>query len=818
MTLSILVLIAIIVVALTHVVGLDRSAARSHFEQIRAESFARMGEDQVIARLQKYTGDPAIAWVSQPGQLAAGPLGNAPTTIPLHSGLGTGSDPNLNVATFREPASQLITGPTPASLQLRWVYVREDGTEDKNDPPDMTNALNPLVGRFAFWADDDSSKVNYNVAWTKDSANTAEPGDPTRVELDVMFPSLNPIEARSTAHAIHSFLTSDAFQTLDRPFFQTPFEARRVSESVADALKANPFSLTHYSQSPDTTYFNQPKIVLTTQESLAGGRPFLDILNIPNSDPGLTTSINKAKLSHVIDQWLIPYLSRSDWPVAPGESFQKKYYNNDKGRLTQLAINIIDYVRSKESQETVVEPLRGNRTSATAFDLSSSGTYMGISRAPRITERGVWIAPTPSAPGEWPCAIKIEVYVPKNFGLDEVNLRDFFLWLNADPVFANLTSSQYEQRIGNQISGYPRDIGAPADFKVQPGDYATVTRYRTLTSPTRPTSVRLRAALSFRSGTRVDLLPYAICAVASPGVGENDIPSTETDDPRVNMHENDWIAQSTNTFGRKNTSSTLGLPAGSTTPRIDVDISGNITDASLSMPYPKGHAKNPKGMLTSVGELGVISTGGESTVQKGVAWRTLRFQPDSTATLPDWAMLDLFTVPIGVPAPARSMLLPHGTAVAGRINLNGNVTPFSLTRQLSLEALLQGATQSSTQIVDKNQAATLAANIIGREIADVRYKRDTGYLLAGEVAEVTGIADGGESSEYLMRELGNLTTARGNVFSVYTIGQALKQGVGGHLEVLSTSRQHTIIKRIDAGAGASPRIKFRPIYFRNLTP
>jgi hypothetical protein len=72
----------------------------------------------------------------------------------------------------------------------------------------------------------------------------------------------------------------------------------------------------------------------------------------------------------------------------------------------------------------------------------------------------------------------------------------------------------------------------------------------------------------------------------------------------------------------------------------------------------------------------------------------------------------------------------------------------------------------------------------------------------------------GEASEQLVREVANLITSRGNVFSVYTIGQALKQTPAGQLVVTGEQRQQGMIERYSDAA----KVRFRSLYFRNLTP
>jgi hypothetical protein len=89
------------------------------------------------------------------------------------------------------------------------------------------------------------------------------------------------------------------------------------------------------------------------------------------------------------------------------------------------------------------------------------------------------------------------------------------------------------------------------------------------------------------------------------------------------------------------------------------------------------------------------------------------------------------------------------------------------------------------------------------------------------------VADGGEESEELVRQVGNLLTTRGNVFSIYGIGQALKQTPSGTILVTGEQRQQAMIERyavtIDDRGTLDPtddlrEIRFRTIFFRNLTP
>ena len=82
------------------------------------------------------------------------------------------ADPNLPAPSYNppQPTSQDLTA-NPAPMPVKWLYVLRDGTLKPGSNPsagnvDVTGATvdNPIVGRMAFWADDETAKVNINTA------------------------------------------------------------------------------------------------------------------------------------------------------------------------------------------------------------------------------------------------------------------------------------------------------------------------------------------------------------------------------------------------------------------------------------------------------------------------------------------------------------------------------------------------------------------------------------------------------------------------------------------------------------------------------
>ena len=123
-----------------------------------------------------------------------------------------------------------------------------------------------------------------------------------------------------------------------------------------------------------------------------------------------------------------------------GHSLQEKYYGNYTGiardqRLAQLALNIIDYVRSAESKMAIAEPIRGKWNGgnfvADFVDPSLRGqedTFKGLTRGIYITEMGFWVSSKPELLGVNKGMYKgyavVEIHLPENYGIDTMDLTN----------------------------------------------------------------------------------------------------------------------------------------------------------------------------------------------------------------------------------------------------------------------------------------------------------------------------------------------------------------------------------------------------------
>ena len=183
------------------------------------------------------------------------------------------------------------------------------------------------------------------------------------------------------------------------------------------------------------------------------------------------------------------------------------------------------------------------------------------------------------------------------------------------------------------------------------------------------------------------------------------------------------------------------------------------------------------------------------------------------------------------------MFAPHSNSAGGRINVNSKPIPFDFKRTAPLTAALKGLRKSrnSSETLRQDEAEKLAENIYLHQLAEsspagpgknfpplTSTSSTLVYESPGEVAEIKGVADRGEESEQLLSDLSNVITARGNVFSVYTIGQALKQTPAGKLVVTAEQRQQAMVERYTVSKntvnGDDDEVRFRTVYLRNLSP
>ena len=225
-------------------------------------------------------------------------------------------------------AASAVNNPIP--MPVRWIYVLKDGQMAVPESVDgggvvvfsssapQPSTANPVVGRLAYWTDDDTCKVNVNTAgyarntdgsnpywtfWDTPIAFSADevfrlswrqpwtgeyqryPGHPATTGLNVIFDSLN-LTANQTLTLTPRFKSGGTlggtldrktnpsvaeitalrkndrlFASIDELFYNPARGANAAGISKAD-LEARRFLLTSSSRAPETTLWNTPRLTI----------------------------------------------------------------------------------------------------------------------------------------------------------------------------------------------------------------------------------------------------------------------------------------------------------------------------------------------------------------------------------------------------------------------------------------------------------------------------------------------------------------------------------------------------------------------------
>ncbi len=263
-------------------------------------------------------------------------------------------------------------------------------------------------------------------------------------------------------------------------------------------------------------------------------------------------------------------------------------------------------------------------------------------------------------------------------------------------------------------------------------------------------------------------------------------------------------------------------------PQADAGLCASIAQVAQQTQIPRSARMPNIGYLQYV-RTGIIpddEIGQTMLLQHGTPFRLLSYAPSTEASssdplvgqqttrggsesYPDWAMLDLFYIPSTL-APFGSTYNPavsnpstnsavtnllyygtYGGATAGKINPNGaviyttnaDVPQANVSRTLPLQAVLDGVkvnqtiTGSGTNARFTNGTA-VAATTIAQAIEN--YIRTNAPLrMPAEICNVPEIAAlraaNNPTRNDLVRQVVGALTTQGNVFSVWTVGQAVKK-------------------------------------------
>lgn len=292
-TLLVLSLMAIIVVAFLGTMSWELQASARSYQNQQARGIATLGLDTALSQLRSAFGQ----WDAPYGKLSTKGLGvtggfetnppanyysispgiltswsytsvNAVTNYPLFS---LPTDGTTNLANLNAPEQNgtypILGANTP--LNVYWVNVL-------SDPQATASQTNQVVGRYAFWIDDENAKININTA--DGTYNGTLP--PQQCGLGWGTPSAVSLQELQQGGTYLSATCASNIVAIARTVgFNSPGEILRASGTTPDLYTNNVFNITTMSRSPDFNIFGQPKMPLIpvayTNSYFANGPNFL---------------------------------------------------------------------------------------------------------------------------------------------------------------------------------------------------------------------------------------------------------------------------------------------------------------------------------------------------------------------------------------------------------------------------------------------------------------------------------------------------------------------------------------------------------------
>lgn len=772
--LSTLVLVIILVIALTVAMRMDRSASFFYFERARAEAIARQGVDCSIALLLDATQTNRF-WISGPGYIVASPTNNmGPPNVVFRLSSGNTNATNIEVSSDLnrlaiDPTDRLLD-PSGTNFYFQWIYIQKDGTYTNSKTANS-------VGRFAFWTDDDSSRVDVNTADTRSTPLTADPSQISIGALSGLAPFAGSISAEARSQS-----------------FLTPFDVMGRNSAWTNALFTNRFFLSYHTQDPDVDPWGQPRVVLTTRGDISGGRRHLDILAHSPNDPGKISNLSPGRLQTAFVS-LFSQFTRTNWPFAQGTSFENKFGTSG---ATQLAVDVIEYVRTAESTNIWIEPIVATTTpssinllpaGSTLSDLAG-GEIIGTVRRPMLCQVGVFCSTNSNPAGNaFIGTLHVQTWLPPSYNAGSVTFNDWTLWGEISSTSGSYTNT-ITVPLGpvSYTDGYAtnaiNDVEIPANIAAG------------IPSDTRVRVAFLKSANPLLTSI-LDVAPLQRGSSISCSTTTNTTAYSAVNDPRVNKFASDWSSR---------TNLTGNVPPPSHERNYSAYVAIPPSDGSSD-----GVFMNPPGSrISSIAEIGYIASGVNSSSR--APWRSIRLRANSSASTnvpPDWALLELFS------APVAQRFLKGSNTIAGRINLNALIRDTTnFTRTNVLNALF-----TNVSGISPGSFATVVSNVANVRLASAGMNfgyatNFTNFVSVGQLSEIAGIGDQGEIGEQVLRQVASLATVRGDVFSIYSCGQAISVA-NGRVTVNGEKFIHATIERYFDASGAA---KYRTISWSEINP
>lgn len=824
LTLAVLAVLSLIVIGFLVSMRTEQTAARNQTYIIAARQLAQGALDEAIFMLR--TNTPVLNgtdyYITQPGRAARNGAVFDDRLFSVFTPLSSAGTININADQNVISSNALYTTTASRQVFVDWVNVATNGSASGV----------ALIGRYAYWVDDEASKININFANRRANTSASTNGtSPADLDLTVLLGVGTSIADNSWMHAqTNGFFTTESWK-------DTP------SVGVS-TYGFNQSFLTAYSQNQDAS-------------PLGGYRK-----NLNDPSNGLTRA--DVDTANVFSNQALGNF------FGVGNDFSSKY---GLDRVKQILANMYDFRR---------EAGGGSGSICTGAELANLDAnalptyYCGLRRYPFLNEVGLMASYCRPVATQIQAKVTIFVELVNPYNLPWGNGGEIRITMdklrfnviegtgawNYDtgpdtgwqvawqtgvngfqsaqeliiPIAGNIPANSYAtytatawaEQIENDVSAYVDQVGV------------NISRIRLLQTANASESIRDWAAPSDLSqqtciigtlgnsqfcftntGPNTPSIQYlGTCALSATydatqteGIAKND-PRVRTFSGWSNTPRPAWTrigaisTTLTNTLNADNsnvvdfTSATgiVNLPS-------DPSDGAGYTVTNRSTFFAKTAASGDVDYETT-GELGYIHT--------GLNWRTLNLLPQSPIEngsnyVPDWVVLDLFTV-------------TNATTLPGRINLNAQLTNWSgagsLLRSYPIASLGSNLNLSGV-------GPFVAIDVLTQRFENAFSSRpyaanffSNAYTFAGQICEVDGL--GGSSGtpkaqrESRIRSLANLITVRSDQFTVWGVAQAIQDvnnnGTfdAGTDVIAAESKVQAVVERyVEAG-----QAKFRILYFR----
>ncbi len=863
-TLSLLVALTLLVVGMTMLMRTEQKGAAMLDREMASRQLAQIGWMNVIATLRDTiptTLDNNRYYASMPGMVVGVDNSSAPSIVKIGLLYSNGTKVSVVNSTsltagvslsnwmtvtpdkmfninhhdigMRAPiiplndfytlssVSSLASGPNIAAIQVGWRYVTApsaDGTM--------------VIGRFAYWTDDEATRININSAWRRSVPSSTTVIDTS--SIDVRSPgTLGAIEGIAPAGSIADNIRN--YRNWPVSTFHTLDQLKFVNGMTSDIYERNKFYFTNYGTpnfgSLSTgglsitlagvgsihfgggagtaavpnygtyTFYRGVGVIGSTAFGVyrVGTETEVDVFHRPKLNyntltvTGFGATMNPelyARLSSTASvSTTTSFTPAGTWSrVFPGitKDFLSKYPMTETSG--QNATSVIGNASGFQLMANMIEFTRGSNTNAVSAPLAATGTheglpvlnnqlgYLGLKRTPHLNEViGNGTSTTEFDGSEYTSRyswrVQIEVINPYNVTFN--NCQIFYRISYA--AFDSIAASLYPN---------PGTLTATLTANIPPGYSILEIGMQNADElvgpdPVYATDIYIKVhqlRLMNENGYLRDYLALKhfnalFTHVRGMQIAMNTAGIFDSDPATYNADNQTEDPSRANSLGKDDPRvPNIWNRGGSGTP--NAQNNGLTWNNGSKDSSESGVALTHSTFFHK--ELPLTSLGELGYIHTGIPWRTLRMQPRSnhsseTDAIPDWALWDIFKLVDDY----KSI-----TPVTGKINVNQRIihaSSDSPPQRLAPAFALLGDIGGIFQIANNNTGSLAAAIVAGAtnftQTGTFGPSPFGGAIL--EVASITNNATTDAGAEHIARLIAPLVTARSRRFTVWSVGQTI---------------------------------------------